>query len=131
MRIRESEHDSLGTLRTSPRLAGHQPRLSRLDSLAKKPANTFCARDVGALAEVQRLVPVFCNVTDARRVLILRAKCEARTVGAVKHAYEVRPRKDHRGVDLISDALPFCRLKTSSFKQSRAFFCLHEILNSV
>ena len=26
------------------------------------------------------------------------------------HAYEVRPRKDKRGVDLISDALPFCRL---------------------
>ena len=24
-------------------------------------------------------------------------------------AYEVRPRKDHRGVDLISDALPFGR----------------------
>jgi hypothetical protein len=24
--------------------------------------------------------------------------------------YEVRPRKDHRGVDLISDALPFDRL---------------------
>ena len=24
-----------------------------------------------------------------------------------QHAYEVRPRKDHRGVDLISDALPF------------------------
>ena len=23
------------------------------------------------------------------------------------HIYEVRPRKDHRGVDLISDALPF------------------------
>ena len=23
------------------------------------------------------------------------------------HFYEVRPRKDHRGVDLISDALPF------------------------
>ena len=23
------------------------------------------------------------------------------------HAYEVRPRKDHRGVELISDALPF------------------------
>jgi hypothetical protein len=27
-----------------------------------------------------------------------------------QHAYEVRPRKDHRGVDLISDALPFSRL---------------------
>jgi len=26
------------------------------------------------------------------------------------HAYEVRPRRDHRGVDLISDALPFGRL---------------------
>jgi hypothetical protein len=26
------------------------------------------------------------------------------------HVYEVRPRKDHRGVDLISDALPFRRL---------------------
>jgi hypothetical protein len=27
-----------------------------------------------------------------------------------QHLYEVRPRKDHRGVDLISDALPFGRL---------------------
>ena len=26
------------------------------------------------------------------------------------HVYEVRPRKDHCGVDLISDALPFGRL---------------------
>ena len=26
------------------------------------------------------------------------------------HADEVRPRTDHRGVDLISDALPFSRL---------------------
>jgi hypothetical protein len=26
------------------------------------------------------------------------------------HIYEVRPRKDHRGVNLISDALPFGRL---------------------
>ena len=29
---------------------------------------------------------------------------------SVAHAYEVRPRKDHHGVDLISDALPFGRL---------------------
>ena len=29
---------------------------------------------------------------------------------AIKHVYEVRPRKDKRGVDLISDALPFGRL---------------------
>jgi hypothetical protein len=26
------------------------------------------------------------------------------------HAYEVRPLKDYRGIDLISDALPFGRL---------------------
>jgi len=26
------------------------------------------------------------------------------------HVYQLRPRKDHRGVDLISDALPFGRL---------------------
>jgi hypothetical protein len=26
------------------------------------------------------------------------------------HVYDIRPRKDHRGVDLISDALPFGRL---------------------
>jgi hypothetical protein len=26
------------------------------------------------------------------------------------HVYEVRPRSDHRGVDLICDALPFGRL---------------------
>jgi hypothetical protein len=26
------------------------------------------------------------------------------------HAYEATPRRDHRGVDLISDALPLCWL---------------------
>jgi hypothetical protein len=28
-----------------------------------------------------------------------------------QHVYEVRPRKDHRGVNLISAALPFGRLR--------------------
>jgi hypothetical protein len=27
-----------------------------------------------------------------------------------KHTYEIRPRKDHRGVNLISDAQPYGRL---------------------
>jgi hypothetical protein len=27
-----------------------------------------------------------------------------------QHLYEIRPRKDHHGVDLISDVLPFGRL---------------------
>jgi hypothetical protein len=30
------------------------------------------------------------------------------------HVYEVRPRKDPRGFDLISDALPFGRLSRSA-----------------
>ena len=32
------------------------------------------------------------------------------TVQPSTHVYEMRPRKDKRGVDLISDALPFGRL---------------------
>jgi hypothetical protein len=31
-------------------------------------------------------------------------------VTSAQHVYEVRPRSDKRGVDLISDALPFGRL---------------------
>jgi peroxiredoxin len=29
----------------------------------------------------------------------------------LKHVYEIRPRKDRRGITLISDALPFGRLR--------------------
>ena len=32
---------------------------------------------------------------------------------SIKHIYEVRPRKDHRGVDLIGDALPFGRSRAA------------------
>jgi hypothetical protein len=35
------------------------------------------------------------------------------------HAYEIRPRKDHRGVDLISDALSFGRLWYGERTQSQ------------
>jgi hypothetical protein len=34
------------------------------------------------------------------------------------HVYEVRPRKDKRGFDLISDVLPFVRSGTASQTQS-------------
>jgi len=37
-----------------------------------------------------------------------------------QHIYEIRPRKDKRGVDLISDALPFGRLCMVSRMQSAA-----------
>jgi hypothetical protein len=32
------------------------------------------------------------------------------------HIYEVRPRRDHRGVDLICDALPFGGLPLAEFQ---------------
>ena len=32
------------------------------------------------------------------------------TMTSSRHVYEIHPRKDHRGVDLISDLLPFGRL---------------------
>jgi len=42
-----------------------------------------------------------CRVNDSARKKVMTA---------IKHIYEVRPRKDHRSVDLISDVLPFGRL---------------------
>jgi hypothetical protein len=50
------------------------------------------------------------------------------------HVYEVRPRKDHRGVDLISDVLPFGRLGIPSHTPSRpqsatqSFTAVHTML---
>jgi hypothetical protein len=39
---------------------------------------------------------------------------------AIKHVYEVRPRSDKRGVDLISDVLPFGRLKYETKRPPRS-----------
>jgi hypothetical protein len=38
------------------------------------------------------------------------------------HVYEVRPRKDHRGVDLISDVLPFESPSPASQDRARIVF---------
>jgi hypothetical protein len=40
-----------------------------------------------------------------QKLLLLKSSCFS-----AMHVYEVRPRKDKRGVDLISDVLPFGRL---------------------
>ena len=40
------------------------------------------------------------------------ADCSPDAVAHSQHVYEVRPRKDQRGVDLISDALPFGHLRS-------------------
>ena len=42
------------------------------------------------------------------------------------HVYEVRPRKDKRGVDLISDALPFGRVR---LPDQEAVGCFGDLLN--
>jgi ECF sigma factor len=42
---------------------------------------------------------------------------------ALMHLYEVRPRKDKRGVDLISDVLPFALLLVPHPTQARQFLC--------
>ena len=42
---------------------------------------------------------------------------------SANHVYEARPRKDKRGVDLISDALPFGRLwyeQSTDFAQTES-----------
>ncbi len=40
----------------------------------------------------------------------MKKRKSLRVVATTIHSYEVRPRKDRRGVNLISDALPFGRL---------------------
>ncbi len=45
-----------------------------------------------------------------KRATHRKANVEQPASTRLKHEYEVRPRKDKRGVDLISDALPFGRL---------------------
>jgi hypothetical protein len=52
----------------------------------------------------------FSQVTDARRHgdhLRFPERFGNFAMSITPHVYKVRPRKDHRGVDLISDALPF------------------------
>jgi hypothetical protein len=49
-------------------------------------------------------------------------------ISARLHIYEVRPRKDKRGVDLISDALPFGRLWLRRAKRSQQCSRLRKVL---
>jgi hypothetical protein len=50
------------------------------------------------------------------------------------HVYEVRPRKDHRGVNLISDALPFggcgtvSRMESAMQSTTRSLTAAHMML---
>ena len=42
-----------------------------------------------------------------RRRCCVRESFATQKMSNTKHIYEVRPRKDRRGIDLVSDALPF------------------------
>jgi len=59
--------------------------------------------------QVRRAASLFLSRSIKAAESRLRLKYEFPTL-QLTHVYEVRPRKDHRGVDLISDALPFVRL---------------------
>jgi hypothetical protein len=47
---------------------------------------------------------------EAAKAGVSVSRLERKSETNVAHTFEVRPRKDHRGVDLISDMLPFGRL---------------------
>jgi hypothetical protein len=53
---------------------------------------------------------IFGFVRTAGDRLTMTQRFNQRIAAHFIHEYKVRPRKDHRGVDLISDALPFGRL---------------------
>jgi len=55
-----------------------------------------------------------------------------------QHVYEIHPRKDHRGFDLISDVLPFGRLWygepnaiSNAIKYAKFFSCSHHAADRV
>jgi hypothetical protein len=66
------------------------------------------------------MAPASTNLGNLLRLVLIRGSGvrapgrvpseKAIFIGKIGHVYEVRPRKDKRGVDLISDALPFGRL---------------------
>ena len=60
-----------------------------------------------ALSEAPKIQSIQSVVDITNRILWLNV---ASPMQSTMHVYEVRPRTDHRDVDLISDALPFGRL---------------------
>src|SRR6266480_3102398 len=60
-------------------------------------------------------VSITRKISRQRRMFTRRNGCLGSISSTIelassRHVYEVRPRSDHRGVNLISDALPFGRL---------------------
>ena len=53
----------------------------------------------------------------------------AGAITSSQRIYEVRPRKDHHGVDLISDALPFWEFAAQIWKLCR-LYCASRVIQS-
>jgi len=61
-------------------------------------------------ADLRRKGSIFSAQSSGHSIRRLAVAQRKMTAQRSTHVYEVRPRKDKRGVDLISDALPFGRL---------------------
>src|SRR5882724_523280 len=90
-------------------LVAHSMRVHPSDSLSLQPGKSPLQRSspagsslVGPLLQVPS--------RDIRASGHASRRVHKTTFPQPTHIYEVRPRKDHRGVDLIFDALPFGRL---------------------
>ena len=77
----------------------HSVRLMKRLALPRQKAVDFTKRARGVLKTSMKLVHQRWTGSD-------RLKHATTPI----HIYEIRPRADHHGVDLISDALPFGRL---------------------
>ena len=84
-----------------------------IESVRAHETDTACGWDCGPCFAVAGSVPLV-QPTAVRRDPTGYARksipVQADKVSKIMRAYEVRQRKDKRGVDLISDALPFGRL---------------------
>ena len=71
--------------------------------------STACAVDTGAASSRGARCTCAGLLTQVVKESVTRRRSQplADAMTSPQHVYEVRPRKDKRGVDLISDALPF------------------------
>jgi hypothetical protein len=70
----------------------------------------FQCEQCGQMVDMRQLDDVLFHEDHVPRPDIQYGGSELLTPPRPVHIYEIRPRKDKRGVDLISDALPFGRL---------------------
>jgi hypothetical protein len=73
-------------------------------------------------------------MTMTYQLIGLTKRCSQPLAGMMtssQHVYEIRPRTDKRGIDLISDALPFGRLWVCRAKRGQQCDWLREVFAAV